>query len=117
MPVEPAEKFPKSNRVVRQRDFDRAFKSGRVIADGVLVIHSKPNGLAHWRLGLSMSRKVGNAVARNRWKRLIREAFRRQNNPLEPCFDLVIRPRKGALADYQTICKSLADCKRRLLRG
>lgn len=119
------ERFPKSRRVVRQRDFDRTFKTGRVIADSALVVHATPNTLGHWRLGLSMSRKVGNAVVRNRWKRLIREAFRRQfpseklSGQASPqaCFDLVIRPRKGATADYQAIYKSLANCSRRLGRS
>lgn len=127
MPDPSPESFPKSRRVVRQRDFDRTFKTGRVIADSTLVIHATPNGLDHWRLGLSMSRKVGNAVVRNHWKRLIREAFRRQfprEIPLgrlqqQPthCFDLVIRPRKGATANYQAIVKSVASCSRRLLRS
>jgi len=117
MPDQPSERFPKSRRVVRQRDFDRAFKSGRVIADSVLVVHSTKNELAHHRLGISISRKVGNAVVRNRWKRLIREAFRKLPCQSPPGFDLVVRPRKGALADYAAICQSLERCTRKLSRG
>ncbi|MFY8070556.1 MAG: ribonuclease P protein component [Pirellula sp.] len=110
----PAEDFPKSVRVYKQKDFDRAFKSSRVIADSVLVIHATPNGMSHSRLGISMSRKVGNAVVRNYWKRLIREAFRRRQHSFNPSYDLVVRPRKGAHADYQAILDSLTNCQRRL---
>ncbi|MBU6386476.1 MAG: ribonuclease P protein component [Planctomycetes bacterium] len=114
MPDQNSERFPKSNRLCRQRDFDRTFKSGRVIADSVLVVHATANQLDRWRLGISISRKVGNAVVRNRWKRWIREAFRRQTKSSNPCFDLVIRPRKGAHGDFDSTCKSLTSCIKRL---
>lgn len=117
MPDEPSERFPKSRRVVRQRDFDRTFKSGRVIADSVLVVHATKNELVRYRLGISISRKVGNAVVRNRWKRLIREAFRKLPADLNPNFDLVIRPRKGAVADHLAISQSLLRCIRKLSRN
>ena len=43
---------------------------------GPLLLFTRPNGLPHWRLGLSVGRRVGNAVTRSRHKRLLREAFR-----------------------------------------
>ena len=69
-------RFRPEDRIRKQADFDRVYKARVYVADDVLVINGDANGLAHSRLGLSMSRKVGNAVTRNRWKRLIREAFR-----------------------------------------
>ena len=116
MPEQPSERFPKSKRVVRQRDFDRLFKTGRVIADSVLVIHTAANSLSRPRLGISMSRKVGNAVMRNRWKRLIREAFRRLQHILPGSVDYVVRPRKGAMPEYESIYRSLASCGKRLTK-
>ena len=110
------QRFPKTARIKRQRDFDRAFGSGRVVADGVLVIHGCANSSSETRLGISVSRRVGNAVHRNYWKRIIREAFRRQRTMLPPGWDLVVRPKKGAVADPHAVAKSLVYLTRRLAR-
>ena len=69
-------RFRPADRIRKQADFDRVYNARAYVADDMLVINGSTNELTHSRLGLSVSRKVGNAVARNRWKRLIREAFR-----------------------------------------
>jgi ribonuclease P protein component len=109
-------RFPDRYRIRRQADFDRVFGSGAVAADPVLVGYATANGLPHCRLGLSVSRKVGNAVLRNRWKRLIREAFRRCRSQLPAGYDFVLRPRRGASPDYRAIRDSLPRLARRLVR-
>ena len=108
------ERFPKSSRLVHRHEFDLVFQSEHYAADDVLVIRGRSNGRGHTRLGLSVSRKVGNAVVRNRWKRLIREAFRRQKHLLPSGVDLVVRPRRGAVCRYEKIAPSLVRLARRL---
>lgn len=76
------------------------------MADDVLVIHAVPR-VGPTRLGISVSKKAGTAVRRNRWKRLIREAFRLQQHRLPPNLDCVVRPRRGAEPDFHAIQRSL----------
>lgn len=111
------ESFPASARVRKQAEFDAVYAGNRFAADNMLVITAGKNGNGLPRLGLSVSRQVGNAVVRNRWKRLIREAFRKNRHRLPAGFDLVVRPRKGATADYARIEKSILDLTRRLARS
>ena len=94
-------------RLIRQFDFDRVHGSQVFAADQTLVIKAVNNHLPVSRLGLSINRKVGNAVVRNRWKRRIREAFRRQRHSLPTGLDLVVRPKKGAQMDSAQIDESL----------
>lgn len=101
------QQFTKQHRVRRQSDFDRVYQSNAYAADDVLVVSGCANELDHARLGLSVSRKVGPAVVRNRWKRLIREAFRLQRSKLPVGIDLVVRPRRGADCDGEAIMNSL----------
>jgi len=114
---ESSQRFPRTSRVRSQLDFNRVYQGNVYAADNVLVVRAASNGLAYPRLGLSVSKKVGNAVCRNRWKRLIREAFRRQQAQLPAGLDLVVRPRKGASPNPEAIMLSLERLCRRLARS
>jgi ribonuclease P protein component len=74
-----------------------------------------PNALAHSRLGLTVTRKSGNAVMRNRIKRALREAFRRNRHKLERPMDLVINAR-AATAEREPVSleRDLLQCYARL---
>jgi ribonuclease P protein component len=100
-------RFPKSAHVRKSADFDRVYEQDTYAADGVLVINAAANELGVTRLGMSISRKYGPAVVRNRWKRLIREAFRLSYSELPEGLDLVIRPKRGAEPVFEDIAKSL----------
>ncbi len=107
-------RFPKSVRVRRQSDFDRVYQSKVFAADDVLVVNAIRNGMDITRLGLSVSRKVGNAVVRNRWKRIIREVFRQQRMDLPLGLDLVVRPKKDATCQYTLVFRSIPRLAKRL---
>ena len=87
------ERFLAKYRLKRGVDFERAYERRRRASDDWLLIFGCENGLDHPRLGLSVSRKVGGAIVRNRWKRLLREAFRLRRADLPPGVDLVVIPR------------------------
>ncbi len=101
------QRFPKQLHILRREDFQRVYQRKVYAADRTLVINACENGLPCTRLGLSVSRKVGNAVVRNFWKRIIREAFRRCRVRLPNGLDIVARPRFGATANFALVEQSL----------
>ena len=110
------EHFPRKYRLRTRADFQRVYDADTVAADQCLVVRGCANGLDYSRLGLSVSRKVGPAVLRNRWKRLIREAFRRTRDQTAPGLDLIVRPRAGASPDFRQIAESLPKLAEQLAR-
>lgn len=108
--------FPPHLRLRTQGQFDRVYKARLFAADDVLVVNAAASDLPHPRLGLSVSKKVGNAVTRNRWKRLIREAFRLSRHELPEGLDLVVRPQKGATDGLPSIRRSLVALVRRIAK-
>lgn len=80
------------------------------------MIFGCENGLPHPRLGLSVSKRLGNAVARNRWKRILREAFRLHRERLPAGLDLVVVPRAGGQAELDRATASLCRLAQKLAR-
>ncbi len=110
------QRFLPAYHIRRGADFKRAFGRRCAASDQMLLVFGHPNGLAHPRLGLSVSRKLGNAVARNRWKRLIREAFRLRREQLPTGVDLVVVPRQGAEPQLGSLLNSLPRLAARVAR-
>ena len=108
--------FSASDRIRKQADFDRIYGVRVYAADDVLVVNGGTNDVGRPRLGLSVSRRVGNAVVRNAWKRRIREAFRLCRQQLPANLDLIVRPQSGAACDFQAIARSLPQLARRVAR-
>ena len=110
--------FRPHERIKESGAFRRAFDRRRWESDAVMTIYGVENGLDHPRLGISVSRKkVKTAAARNRLKRLYREAFRLSKAELPAGLDLVIVPRQTAphFADVRRSLPALArDVERRI---
>ena len=101
----PDRRLRPTERVQRPLEFQRVMKGGRCFRDPLLRIHFIENGRELSRLGLVVSRKMGNAVARNRLKRIFRECFRAVKSLLPAPIDLVVVPNPHAArresADYR----------------
>lgn len=93
----------KRRRLSRSAEFDRVYREGRSHASRYLVVYAFPraDAEADARLGVSVGRKVGGAVERNRMKRLLREAFWSHADALPEGHDfvLVARPDAAGLAE------------------
>ncbi len=80
----------------------------------LVIFHALPNGLDHPRVGITVTKKSGKAVTRNRWKRLVKEVFRR-NRYLFPPVDMVVTVKRGVkLPTYQELEKDMLRMVKRI---
>ena len=95
---------PRETRLRSSQDFERIYSQRVRWGDDHLLIFAGRNELENTRIGLSVSKKHGNAVQRNRLKRLIREAFRLSQHDRPVGLDLILIPRQnsgGTLQEYR----------------
>ena len=85
----------KSFRVKKEKDFNAIFKEGESVANRRFVIYRLANSQEHFRVGLSVSKKLGNAVMRNQIKRRIRHILIDHRNELVDNIDFIVIARKG----------------------
>jgi len=104
------QRFRPCERLRRRREFDRVYQKGKRLYLPYLKVLLLPNDLGYARLGLSVSRKFGKAVKRNRAKRILREIFRRHKELFPASHDVVLAPRTEILNKRQE--EILADLQK-----
>ncbi len=104
--------YPRSHRLRTRAEFSRVFDARVRASNGPLTVYAIPNDVLHPRLGIALTRKVGNAVRRNRIKRLLRETFRVHQHDLPRAYDFVVAVRPHVpitLDEYQRIIPGLMN--------
>jgi len=102
--------FGKKERVRKRKNYLSIYQGGVRVHSNNFTVILNPNPSGEKRLGVAVSKKVGNAVKRNRIKRLLREFFRLNKDRLPDSKDMVIIAKKDvSLLKYQDVCLELAD--------
>ena len=107
--------FPARLRLKSPAQFKAVYDLKKSASDARLVVYAGPNGLPHPRLGLSVSRRVGNAVTRNTVRRRLREVFHEARPRIDVGLDLVLSARPAsAQASYEDLKAEFARALGRL---
>ena len=109
-------RFTKDMHLRKRGEFDRVFQRKQSAGDQTLVIYGIINDQSVSRLGLVVSKRVGKAHQRNRWKRLIREVFRHERHALHLSLDLIVIPRQGVEPNFESIRQSFRRLTKKILR-
>jgi ribonuclease P protein component len=110
-----SQRFPKRLRLLSAKDFERVFAARASVSDSWMVLYGATTEAGHARLGLTLPRRVGGAVVRNRWKRMLREAFRLSQHEL-PAVDFVCVPRSTSPPELSELTESLRTLAVRIER-
>lgn len=102
-------------RLKRREDFAKVYRRKQSTANQQFVVYKRGNSQnEQFRVGISVSKKIGNAVVRNRIRRVIKEIIRRHQSKIRPGFDIVIIARNRVVTmDFTEIEKSLLHVLKR----
>jgi ribonuclease P protein component len=100
--------FRREERIRKRADFQRILREGAKYHAPHFRVSIRPNALSHSRLGITVGRRIGSAVERNRLKRRIREFFRLNKESLPGSTDLVVTAREGSASlNYWQVSEEL----------
>lgn len=109
--------FRPEDRITRSRRYKQIYGEKRTLFSGTMVVYHAVAEEGRPRIGLTVSRKIGNAVVRNRVKRLLREIFRQNRDRFNQPLDLVVNAKKSIRdADFRTLEAEFRIVIRRLNR-
>lgn len=101
-------KMNKSESLKKNEDFREIYRTGKSYANKYLIMYVKENNSGSNRIGISVSKKVGNSVVRHRITRLIRESYRLSEDSILSGLDIIVVARTGAKErDYSAIESAL----------
>lgn len=107
--------FPKRVRLLKRRDFTRLLQTAHRVHSRHFIIVWKTGVGNDARIGITVSRKVGSAVTRNRYKRLVREYYRRRKNLAPADYNFIVK--KGVeVPSYTELCEELDKALSPLVR-
>ncbi len=112
----PGTAFPPTAHLRSGRDFERVYSLKCKAADGVLLLFAARSASTSTRIGLSVSKKHGGAVDRNRLKRWLREAFRLERHRFPAGLDLIAIPLVADRASLSAYRQSLIGLVKRLTK-
>jgi ribonuclease P protein component len=108
--------FPRAQHIRRRAEFQAVYESGERVRARLMTVVARGNDGLVSRLGIAATRKLGDAVTRNRAKRLVREAFRLAGVPAG--LDIVVIPRLDMLhAEFRTVEAEFRYAVRRVFRA
>ena len=90
--------FKKENRIKSKNDFQIVYKTGRSVVDSMSAMYVLANDEKNIKIGFAVGKKMGNAVVRNRVKRLMREVFRHRRSELKDSIHIIWVARKKLIA-------------------
>lgn len=113
----PVHALPRACRIRRRPDFTLCYETGRRYFSRYFVLFVRVRQEGPWRIGLAVTKKIGNAVRRNRVKRVLREFFRLHGHTLPQGMDIVAVPRRelaGLNVDLALVRAELAPLVARI---
>jgi ribonuclease P protein component len=109
------ERLRKTERLRKRPEFLKTQRKGTRRSGKSFIVYGRPTERSWSRLGVTASRRVGNAIERNWWKRRVREIFRRNKDTIPTGFDFVVIVKaSGKRDDFETLSRELLELIKRI---